>query len=104
MAIQLIVGKRFRSTACSTEVVVLNCPDGVVELTCGGAELLSVEDGGATDAALDPQFAQGSLVGKRYADEAGTIELLCTKSGEGSLALDGVLLGVKAAASLPSSD
>lgn len=47
---------------------------------------------------------QACLVGKRYADERGAIELLCTKGGKGSLALNGAVLVVKQAKALPSSD
>jgi hypothetical protein len=43
-------------------------------------------------------------LGKRYVDEAGTIEVLCTKPGDGALALDGQPLEVKSAKPLPSSD
>lgn len=57
-----------------------------------------------TTGGLDPQFAGGTLVGKRYTDSANTLELLCTKSGEGNLSLSGISLEAKAAASLPSSD
>jgi hypothetical protein len=46
----------------------------------------------------------GTLLGKRYVSEAGDLELLCTKPGQGSLACDGKLLVVKGAKPLPSSD
>ena len=37
-------------------------------------------------------------------DEGGSLELLCTKPGEGSLALGDQLLSLKEAKPLPSSD
>ncbi|MCW0213112.1 MAG: hypothetical protein OJJ54_07120 [Pseudonocardia sp.] len=43
-------------------------------------------------------------LGKRYTDASGSLEVLCTKAGAGPLALDGVLLEIKAAAQLPASD
>jgi hypothetical protein len=43
-------------------------------------------------------------MGKRYTNEAGDIEILCTKPGEGGLAVDGTPLEVKGAKPLPSSD
>ncbi|HKS47002.1 MAG TPA: hypothetical protein VJT49_18200 [Amycolatopsis sp.] len=47
----------------------------------------------------------GTAVGKRYTDgAAGTIELLCTKPGEGVPALDGILLEIKTPKPLPASD
>jgi hypothetical protein len=53
---------------------------------------------------LNPDAAKGTALGKRYVDEAGTLELLCTKPGEGSLGSGGVLLALKEAKPLPSSD
>ncbi len=48
--------------------------------------------------------AGATLPGKRFADEASGLELLCTKGGEGALAVDGRPLGVKEAKKLPASD
>ena len=58
----------------------------------------------AGDASLDPAAKEGTQIGKRYVDEGGTLELLCTKPGEGSLALGDQLLSLKEAKPLPSSD
>ena len=44
------------------------------------------------------------LIGKRYVEESSGLEVLCTKSGQGQLALDGVALVLKTAKPLPSSD
>ena len=46
----------------------------------------------------------GTQIGKRYVNEAGDLELLCTKPGDGSLALSGAELTIKGAKPLPSSD
>jgi len=46
----------------------------------------------------------GTLVGKRYTDEAETMEFLCTRGGEGSIAVEGHTIDIKAAKKLPSSD
>ena len=53
---------------------------------------------------VDPAASEGTQIGKRYVDEAGTLELLCTKPGEGSLAVGGTALQIKGAKPLPSSD
>lgn len=90
-------GTRLKSVACSTEVVVIRSGGGSV--TCGGAPL---GDGEAVE--LDPTLAGGTVMGKRYVDGAGTLELLCVKPGKGTLALDGVALTVKDAKPLPASD
>ena len=49
-------------------------------------------------------FADGTLMGKRFADEDLGLEVLCTKPGAGSLSVGETLLQVKGAKPLPSSD
>ncbi|MEX5637194.1 hypothetical protein [Parafrankia sp. FMc2] len=51
-----------------------------------------------------PGLADGSQLGKRYIDEAGSVELLVTKGGSGSFEIGSSPLAVKAAKPLPSSD
>ena len=57
-----------------------------------------------TERAIDPNLKAGSQIGKRYVDAAGTLELLCTKPGEGTLALGSAPLVLKEAKPLPASD
>jgi hypothetical protein len=45
-----------------------------------------------------------TVLGKRYVDATGTLELLCTAAGTGELSCDGVPMDVKAAKPLPASD
>jgi len=93
-------GTKLKSAVCDTEVMVIRGSDAVVE--CGGAPM--VDEKPAEAGALADAFAEGTQMGKRYVDEAGTVELLCVKAGKGSLAIDGVILKTKDAKSLPSSD
>jgi len=58
----------------------------------------------AETVALDGAFSGGAVMGKRYIDATGQIELLCVKPGKGSLAVDGVALTLKEAKPLPASD
>jgi hypothetical protein len=104
-------GERLRSTTCTTEVVVVRGTDQDVELCCGGRPLVELavsSAGGSSDAmAPAPTVAdglRGTVLGKRYVDEATGIELLCTKPGSGDLTCDGRLLELKTAKPLPSSD
>ena len=49
----------------------------------------------------DPSQLSGTQMGKRYADEQAGLELLCTKPGKGTIAVNGVplpLVGSRAAA------
>ena len=51
-----------------------------------------------------PDHASGSQLGKRYVDAETGLEALCSKSGAGSLSIDGRPLTLKEAKKLPSSD
>ena len=93
-------GTKLKSAVCDTEVMVIRGTDAVVE--CGGAPM--AEQSPAQRTSINPAFAQGTRIGKRYVDAAGKIELLCVKAGQGSLSITGVSLQIKDAKPLPSSD
>ena len=93
-------GSKLKSAVCDTEVMVIRSAAVVVE--CGGAPML--EERPAERGAIKPGFAQGTLIGKRYVDAAGSLELLCVKPGQGSLSIGGVPLQLKDAKPLPASD
>ncbi len=94
-------GTKLKSVVCDTEVMVIRGnSDGIV--ACGGATM--VDERPAERGAIDPAFADGTRMGKRYVDAGGTVELLCVKQGAGSLSLDGVALVTKDAKPLPASD
>ena len=100
---ELKPGTRLRSQTCSAEVIVVRAPAGPVDLCCGGAPMVPVGDP-VEGRPIDAAHGSGTLLGKRYADDATGLELLCTKAGEGSLSLDGAPVLVKDAKPLPSSD
>ncbi|MEZ5502338.1 MAG: hypothetical protein R3E50_06655 [Halioglobus sp.] len=75
-------GTRLRSAVCTTEVVVIAAPAAEIALTCGGAPLLAEGETAAAGAEPDAAAAGGTLLGKRYTNEAGTLELLCVKPGK----------------------
>ncbi len=100
----LKAGTRLKSAVCSSELMVVIAPEGDVSLTCGGAPLIELSAEAPAGATIDPEHKQGTQMGKRYTNEAGDIEVLCTKPGEGGLALDGNALEIKGAKPLPSSD
>jgi hypothetical protein len=101
---QLKPGSRLRSAVCATEVMVVMAPSGDVDLTCGGAPMVDIAGAGEPSGSPQADLAGGTQMGKRYVDEAGTLELLCTKPGEGSLAVGSTPLAIKGAKPLPSSD
>ncbi len=100
---ELKAGTQLKSAVGTAEVVVIRAPDESVTLTSGGRPMVAKDDD-ATPGDIAPGSEGSVLLGKRYVDEAGTIEILCTKPGNGALALDGKVLEVKSAKPLPSSD
>ena len=100
---ELKPGGRLKSAVCTTEAIVVKAPAGDVDVRCGGAPM-TAPDADGSGGSLSPDHSGGSLLGKRYVDADETIELLCTKAGEGSLSIGDVALGLKEAKPLPASD
>lgn len=97
-------GTRLRSAVCATEVMVVAAPKDDVDVRCGGEPLLPITESRDESKSPAAPHAEGTQMGKRYVDEAGSIELLVSKPGEGSLSLGDAPLTVKGAKPLPSSD
>jgi hypothetical protein len=97
-------GTRLTSGVCGTEVIVVRAPSSEVDLRCGGRSMVAKGGAAEADAPLDAQHSSGTELGKRYADAATGLEVLCTKAGEGSLSLGDEPLPLKDAKPLPSSD
>ncbi|WP_019070012.1 hypothetical protein [Streptomyces hokutonensis] len=95
-------GDQLASTVCGTRVVVIRAPADVQpQLACGGRPLVPAAE--APPAKPGPAGTT-TLIGKRYVDATGTLELLCTASGAGELTCDGAPMALKAAKPLPASD
>lgn len=99
----LKAGQRFKSVADDTEVVVVRAPDAPIEISCGGHPMAAI-DQETVHADLDPDWAGGTVVGKRYANVELGLEVLCTRPGAGMLAIGGVALDNAEAKPLPASD
>ena len=91
---------KLKSAVCDTEVLVVKAP-AAGTLFCGGAPMVAER---GEKGVIDPAFAEGTKMGKRYTDASATLEVLCIKPGAGSLSLEGVALQLKDAKPLPSSD
>ena len=50
---------------------------------------------------ISPEAAKGTPLGKRYVNADGKLELLCTKPGEGSLAVGGAALVAQGSQAAP---
>jgi hypothetical protein len=100
----LKAGARLKSAVCDTQIMVLRVPAGDLHITCGGQPMLGMNDTPPDGSTLDQAQAGPTLTGKRYVDDAESMEFLCTKGGAGALSVNGTPLAVKQAKALPSSD
>ena len=64
--VQLRTGARLRSQVDATEIIVVRVPAGEVALNCGGHPMIDVKAEPEEGLTLDPSFAAGSPVGKRF--------------------------------------
>lgn len=96
-------GTRLQSQVCDTQVIVVKASESLDDLRCGGQQMLALDADRSTDSTLDPAFADGTVMGKRYVDEGGA-EVLVTKAGAGSLSVGTTALALKEAKPLPASD
>jgi hypothetical protein len=97
----LKAGVRLGCPGCTTQIIVVAAPSVDVTLTCSGDALGEIAASGGGSGHVD---GEGAQLGKRYADEELGLELLCTKAGGGTLAVDGRPLALKGVKQLPSSD
>ncbi|MCB0927583.1 MAG: hypothetical protein U0R77_03365 [Mycolicibacterium insubricum] len=95
-------GTRLQSQVDDTQVIVVRTADSLDDLRCGGAPMVAL-DAERSGGALDPAFAGGTLMGKRYVDD-GNAEVLVTKAGQGTLSVGDTPLSIKEAKPLPASD
>lgn len=101
---QLTVGARLRSVVCDTEVIVVRAPEEDLDLRCGGHPMAPMEGASPNGASIEPSFASGTTIGKRYGGDDLGVELLVTKGGAGSLSIGADALPVKDPKRLPTSD
>lgn len=103
---ELKPGSRWQSVCCTTQAVVVKVPEGDHVLACGGHAMVPFTMGGEVSPTESPLegFAEGTVMGKRYRDDERGVEILCTKAGEGSLSLDGIVVPAADTKALPASD
>ncbi|MCG5434215.1 hypothetical protein LV457_18240 [Mycobacterium sp. MYCO198283] len=96
-------GTRLQSQVCDTQVIVVRASESLDDLRAGGVPMVPIGEAADPGATLDPQFADGNLMGKRYVDDNGA-EVLVTKAGKGTLSIGATPLTLKQAKALPASD
>jgi hypothetical protein len=97
-------GSRWWSAVCESEVIVVRAPTAPVLLRIGGAPVLAAGSDRPAGGAPAGELAEGTLLGKRYADEVSGLELLCTRSGAGTITVAGRRVTIMAPRKLPASD
>jgi hypothetical protein len=97
-------GSRWGSNVCETQIVIVRAPSGAVDLRCGGQPMVPVDSSPTSAGEPVAGFDEGTAVGKRYADDASGLEVLCTRGGQGSLSIGETRLAVPEPRQLPSSD
>ncbi|MEO6124923.1 MAG: hypothetical protein ABIR32_14555 [Ilumatobacteraceae bacterium] len=97
-------GLRLRSAVDTTEIMVVKGTTTDLDIRCGGVPMASTPADPANGLEIDPNFSDGTAIGKRYEDAESGIELLCSKAGPGTLSIGDRLLTLKDAKPLPSSD
>ncbi|MCU1346569.1 MAG: Uncharacterized protein JWL70_2835 [Acidimicrobiia bacterium] len=98
-------GEQLASTVCPTRVIVVRAPSVEIDLTCGGSPMVPAAGAEAVVSGTPaPGADTGTVLGKRYADDDLGLELLATKAGGGSLAVNGKPIELKVAKPLPASD
>jgi hypothetical protein len=102
---KLRTGQTLSSPVDTTTVVVIRAPGGDLEVTCAGVRLYDPRgDEVAPGGVPDPAQMDGTQLGKRYASDDVGLELLVTRAGKGTLAVNGTPLSLKGAKPLPASD
>ena len=99
-------GTRLRSLVCDGEVVIVRAENITGAIECGGHPMSETREAGATACPIAEGLDGGLVLGKRYefVGDGQRLEVLVTKAGKGTVALEGVPLVLKAAKALPSSD
>jgi hypothetical protein len=94
-------GLRLNSVVSGAQVIVVRAPKADVDLRCGGLPMVT---GDAPVSGEAGGNGEPVVIGKRYADSSGELEVLCTKPGAGDLSLGDEPLAIKVVKPLPASD
>ncbi len=102
--LHLTAGMRLSGAACTTEIVVVKAPQAPVDLRIGGHPALKPGEDRVDATAVTTPPEAAAVMGKRYVDVTGELEVLCVKAGAGAISVGDDLCEIKDAKPLPSSD
>jgi hypothetical protein len=101
---ELRAGTRLKSAVDSTEIIVVKPSTNGNELRCGGVAMVPLGEAAPEGLTIADHARGGTQLGKRYVSAEAGLEVLCTKGGEGTLALGDTPLELQGAKPLPPSD
>lgn len=104
MGLHLNLGQRVFDSASGGEFIVVRAPDADLDLTIGGQSPVLEKSDSRTGASADASEPQRVVLGKRYASDDGSLELLCVKPGTNRPVLAGRPLDAVQPKPLPASD
>lgn len=104
MALVLKPGTKLLGAACTSEFVVVRAPADAVDVRIGGHPAVTSADDRDDALSVTTGDDDKPAMGKRYVDADDTLEVLCTKAGDGAAAIGDAVLVQKDAKPLPASD
>jgi hypothetical protein len=96
--VELTPGRALYSAVDSTGIMVVRAPNVPTDLTCGGQPMEE------SSAYAGEPTSSGLEMGRRYWDEAGGLEVLCTAPGGLPVLANGNPLELVPTRPLPASD
>jgi hypothetical protein len=97
-------GLRLSSAVCDGQIMVLQTTLVEGDLTCGGQPMRAGLTASPDRLPIATGEDRGLLIGKRYVDSAGRLEVLCVRQGAGTLSFNREPMLIKEAKQLPASD
>jgi hypothetical protein len=104
MGLHVKLGQRVFDSASGGEFIVVRAPDAELDLTIGGQAPAFEKSDAIAPIGADASASQQVTLGKRYASDDGSLELLCVKPGTNLPVLAGRALDAVQPKPLPASD
>jgi hypothetical protein len=104
VGVHVNLGQRVFDRASGGEFIVVRAPDADLDLTIGGQSPILDQSDSSAPIGADTSAPQQVILGKRYANDDGSLELLCVKPGTNVPVLAGRPLDAVQPKPLPASD
>jgi hypothetical protein len=104
VGLHLNLGQRVFDSASGGEFIVVRAPNADLDLTIGGQAPIFEKSASTAPIGDHTSVPQQVTLGKRYASDDGSLELLCVKPGTNLPVLAGRALDAVQPKPLPASD